>query len=63
MGAVAFEVPPSLDIAPKPAPKSEPLAELGDFRLRGLMSESDVSASASPAGSRSSIPVKSSTLG
>jgi hypothetical protein len=41
MGAAAFEVPPSLDLAPKPAPRSQPLAELGDFRLRGLMSETD----------------------
>jgi Domain of unknown function (DUF4166) len=41
MGAVAFEVPPSLDLAPKPAPRSQPPAEFGDFRLRGLMSETD----------------------
>jgi hypothetical protein len=41
MGAVAFEVPPSLDVAPRPAPKSEQPTELGDFRLRGLMSETD----------------------
>jgi hypothetical protein len=39
MGAVAFQVPATLDAAPKPAPKSEPLAERGDFRLRGLMPE------------------------
>src|SRR5262245_54498194 len=58
MGAVAFEVPPGIDFAPKPAPEPAPkpapkpasrlarkppleLAEDGDFRLRGLMTESD----------------------
>jgi len=47
MRAVAFEVPPGIDLAPKPAPglarnpPLEPLAEDGDFRLRGLMPDSD----------------------
>jgi hypothetical protein len=35
--AVAFEVPPSPGIAPKAAPTSE----LGDFRFRALMTETD----------------------
>ena len=35
--AIAFEAPPSLDIAPKAAP----ISELGDFRFRALMTETD----------------------
>jgi hypothetical protein len=46
MGAVAFEVPPGIDLTAKPAPglacpPLEPRAEDGDFRLRGLMPDSD----------------------
>jgi hypothetical protein len=43
--AVAFEVPPSPDAAPDVAldiaPKSAPTCELGDFRFRALMTETD----------------------
>jgi hypothetical protein len=41
MPAVAFEVPASPDVAAKSAPRSGPASELGDFRLRALMSEAD----------------------